>query len=536
MEQTYFAKINKAATAECRNRRKIRLMITILAVAGGLFEMGEFGVRNWGVVDGEIAKKPEFQGYFGLFLIFVMAFFGAFAVFGIFSDLTNKQTADVQLSLPMSAKDRFLSKVLALARLHLIPLAIESVLMLVVGAIRGSEVLEDSLIYLLQAHGVIMACAVFVDAVCIFCMCCCGAKAEGVYTSAITGLCLSLTPFMFVNYIMETFSGVSYSRDNVGKICSVFGGMVVMCFPEADVFSTTKAFLVIAVNIVMSCLLAYASFYIYRKRDGRHVGKPMVYDLFMELFMFLGLFTLFTMFAYIQSWGIGLTVAAIIYLVIRIVAARAKITPKVFGVWILKYIVSFAVFVVIMAAGYFTGGFGYYRTRCQDFDCYYYNIDIETTGYENGYYDSSDFHDHSNRYTMKDKYEQRLLMSHSTIEEPENFITVEERRAKTKACMELVDKYYTLEGRDMKTFAEILFDGRDSYISNKDNRVYAHVNIYSSEDYSYNEYPKNDRYYSDTNYSVTFWIPASEREEFDREADEITGGSEDAFDWSIFDD
>ena len=102
--------------------------------------------------------------------------------------------------------------------------------------------------------------------------------------------------------------------------------------------------------------------------------------------------------------------------------------------------------------------------------------------------------------------------------------------------MDLVDKYYTLDGRDMKAFAAILFDGIESSISNTDNRVYAYVNLYSSEDYSYNEYPKNDRYYSDTHYGVSFWIPASEREEFDREADEITGGSEDAFDWSIFDD
>ena len=76
----------------------------------------------------------------------------------------------------------------------------------------------------------------------------------------------------------------------------------------------------------------------------------MVYDLFMELFMFTGLFTLFTMFSYISSWGIGLTIALIIYLVIRIVAARAKITPKLFVVWLLKFGASFAVFVAIMAA------------------------------------------------------------------------------------------------------------------------------------------------------------------------------------------
>ena len=541
MAQTYFAKINKAAGAECRNRRKVRLMINILAVAGGLFEMGEFKVRSWeNGADGSglFSYSPDYSGFFGLFLMFMLAFFGAFAVYGVFSDLTNKQTADVQLSLPMSAKDRYLSKLLAVARLQLLPFAVETAAMLVTAAFKGAPILGETLIYVLQVHGVILAEALFVDAICIFCMCCCGAKAEGVYTSLITGGCVTMTPYMVINYIMETFSGVSYSRDDVGKFCAGFGGMVATCFPETDLFSTAESFGVMFINIVLSCLLVFASFYIYRKRDGRQVGKPMVYDLFMELFMFVGLFTLFTMFAYIQTWGIGLTVAAIIYLVIRIVAARAKITPKVFAVWALKYAAGFALFVVIMAAGYFTGGFGYYKTRCKDMKCYYFNIDIETTSSayrDEGSYDGLDQHDHSNRYTMKEEYERRKNMIGQDIEEPMNLITENEKKAKIKACMELVDKYYTLEDRTFGAFSEVLFNGRIYSIYNTGSYTRARINLYSSEDYSSARLRSTDRYYDNESFNVSFVIPADKRAEFDEEAEKIVGGTNDDFDWTLFD-
>ena len=117
MAQKYLEKINKASTAEYRNRRKIRLMILIITVAAALFEVSDFGMKSY-KENGAIVFAPRFTGFFGLFLMFVAAGFGAFAVYGVFSDLTNKQTADVQLSLPMSAKDRYYSKLLAASDTH----------------------------------------------------------------------------------------------------------------------------------------------------------------------------------------------------------------------------------------------------------------------------------------------------------------------------------------------------------------------------------------------------------------------------------
>ena len=80
--------------------------------------------------------------------------------------------------------------------------------------------------YLLQLHCVILAEALFVDAICIFCMSCCGAKAEGVYTSIITGLCASMTPFLVFNFTIERFSGVNLGGDESGKYFASFGALI----------------------------------------------------------------------------------------------------------------------------------------------------------------------------------------------------------------------------------------------------------------------------------------------------------------------
>lgn len=113
MVQTYLKKIELASRAECRNRKKIRLILLILTIVGALFEISEYKVSfttertSFGGMEHVDAgfKYALFDGgFFGAFLMFSAAFLGLFAVHGVFSDLTSKQTADIQLSLPMNAK------------------------------------------------------------------------------------------------------------------------------------------------------------------------------------------------------------------------------------------------------------------------------------------------------------------------------------------------------------------------------------------------------------------------------------------------
>lgn len=367
MALTYLKKINNAAKAECVQRRKIRFIIMLLLAAGGLFTVSEYRCPQIWMSS---RHEPYLDGAMGMFLLCAAACFGIFAVHGIFSDMTSRQTADVQMSLPMSAKDRYLSKILALCKLHIFPLIICCLAVMVLciakvclgislhdGVVKA-RLSADMIFYLGKFMLIVFLIAFFTDAVTVFCMTCCGAKAEGIYTSLITMFCVSAAPFIFYIQVIAKFSGVT-DLPNEGRLFMCWG--LIPVFEYLDYYyevHISEYVVPMLINILISCLVIWASYFIYKKRDARSVGKPMAFSLFFELFMFMGTFTLFTMFFFSSMWTIGVTIALIISLIIRIVVSRAKVSVKSFGVWILKYAACVGLFIGIAAVGYYTGGFG----------------------------------------------------------------------------------------------------------------------------------------------------------------------------------
>lgn len=381
MEQTFLKKINKASSAEASNHKKVRLIILILTIAGTLFALTEYDAdKLYNAERNRRATLAYFESYFGMFLVFVAAYFGMFAVFGIFKDMVNKQTADVQMSLPMSAKERYCSKLLALVKLHLLPLLGSGVVMVLGGAVKVGF---GGTAFLLRIYTVLFAQAFFADAVSIFCMCCCGALAEGVYTSLITMVCLSATPYGTFEAMISAFSGLRTYATSAMEVFSLTGILSMQWLPGMHEPGTDGvAYAYLFANILISCLLIAVTFLIYRKRDARSVGKPFVYELFMEIFMFIGLFTLYLIFFATNTISAGIVTAFIVYFVIRIVAARAKINVKVFMIWTAKFAASMAVFYLIAGIAYFTGGFGFYKYFPDMSDMNGANIYIHTHYYD----------------------------------------------------------------------------------------------------------------------------------------------------------
>jgi len=373
-------KINAASRSETLTHRKIRLIILLLIFAGSIFFIFDYREN----ILSSSYPYATLQGGMGIALLLIAAGFGIFAVFGIFKDLSSRQNADIQMSLPMSAKERYLSKILALCKLHIFPLLIASVaLLLICLAKEGFTAVHFK--YLTAYLTTTVCAALFTDAAAIFCMCCCGAKAEGIYTSLITIFCVTLMPFLYFSKAVSNFSGVS-DFPNMDNIFALTGLMSVPVAFEME----WEAMPYVLANCLTSCLIVFLSFLIYKKRDASMVGSPMVYRLFFELFMFMGLSTLFTMFCFSDMWWVGMTIAVIIYLIIRIVAARAKLTVLRFGGWLLKFALSTGVFIGITAIGYYTNGFGFANLTPDTDSADYYCADLSLT-YNREYDESTDY-------------------------------------------------------------------------------------------------------------------------------------------------
>ncbi|MBR1739194.1 MAG: hypothetical protein IJ737_02785 [Ruminococcus sp.] len=378
MAQISLQRIANASKAECQRAKKIRLINIILAISGTLFTLAEVSkmtIEKYNG-DGEVIGKEKvtyLSSGFGIFLLIVLALLGTATVLELFKDLISKQEADVQLSLPLSAKERFFSKLLALAKLQILPVICSGVIM------TAGTILRDGFAHTGEVFGMmgrisvlIFALTLFIDALSIFCMCCCGAKAEGLYTSEIALVCLSFTPMLVYMYNILGFSGRSGMITGEMKYFSILGVLVFFAwFPNPSTGTSRLAFvdlpnkgapIFISLNIIVSLLIILAAYCIYVRRDAKKVGKPVVSKLFLELFMIIGLMTLFTFFFALGIWQFGILISLVIYFVIRIVEARAKLNVKTFLIWLGKYALTFAGFIAITAVGYFTGGFGQYKT------------------------------------------------------------------------------------------------------------------------------------------------------------------------------
>lgn len=447
MEQTFLKKIYKTSKAEVSNHKKIKLILLIFTIMGTVLALSVYTSRDHSV-HGKSYTITEFDGAFGIVLIFAAAFFGMFAVFGIFKDMVNKQTSDVQMSLPMSAKERYLSKLAALFRIHILPILCSEVIMIVVGGLIASY---SGTMMLIRLYTVILAQALFVDSVSILCMCCCGALAEGVYTSLISMFCLSATPYCTFELTMVRFSGLLSSDVATEKGFSLLGVLSMEWIPSfgfSDVIGyNDEGWYYLFGNILISCLMIFAAFFIYKNRDARKVGKPFAYDLFMEIFMFIGLFTLYLMFYSSRITGIGVAATFIVYFVIRIVASRAKINAKVFLIWVLKFAASMAAFYLIVMISYFTGGFGFYKYFPDTSNIESASIRISTED------DSYNYH-----YFREETF------------------TKGDTKYYTDKCHDLVKKYNSIDDRNLEDFLQgnridDYYSMRYSYSRNKNNRI-----------------------------------------------------------------
>lgn len=344
-----FNRIKLAAKSETYTHKKIFIIMQILLAIGA-------AVYGIGMETDSIGINDRIYVYpsgLGCFLFLTAAFCGFIAVINLFKDMHNVQTADVQLSMPLSARERYHSKLLSLFWIQILPMIAYSVIGGLL-AVLLNDLSGDVLEHITASFLLLMNIALFTDAVTIFCCCCCGTFAESIYTSLITLTCLSLLPYAFFSVIVEQFAGVQCNTTDVYFGYWTYSG--IMSFDEELSALCVRSNLI---SWAISIAVIFVTQLIYTRRDAKTVGKSVVFPAFFEMFMFLGLMTIFIFFWNDSQITIGLILSLIVYFVIRIIITRAKIKAADILIWLGKYLVSLCIYVAIAAVGYATDGFGY---------------------------------------------------------------------------------------------------------------------------------------------------------------------------------
>ena len=116
-------RINKFALGEARTHKKFFVITNIILGMGGLLYLF---MSSWSRYDefmeGDTAGRRVIVDFvpsgLGLFLLGVGCCIGLMGAASVFRDMNSVQLGDVQLSLPMTASERYYSKLLALCYLH----------------------------------------------------------------------------------------------------------------------------------------------------------------------------------------------------------------------------------------------------------------------------------------------------------------------------------------------------------------------------------------------------------------------------------
>lgn len=353
-----FKKIARAAMAEMRVHKKLVIITFVLyGVALLLFLFNsEVYVAHY-----DERKRMVFHSSeWGLFFAVFGAVVGYFSALNVFRDMNNQQICDVSMALPIRASERFLSKLLCLFYIQILPLLVSVLggngVIYLIGRIRFGDLPSNAGEDIIKLALAFLAAVMFAMSIVVLCVCCCGAPAESSYFSIILMGIINGMPFAFVYNMIMRCGGFANSLYFFDKIDLGYWGFL---------FILTEDMMIphCAVGCVISLAVMLLSGLIYVRRDAKTVGMPIASRVFFEVIMALGCVTVFIPFAMSDPALWGLLVAAVAYIIINVIVSRAKINALSFLKWSGKYLITAAAFTVVLVAAIKTGGFGYIHER-----------------------------------------------------------------------------------------------------------------------------------------------------------------------------
>lgn len=353
-----FEKIKYGASAELIAHKKNRTVSIILLGFAGLFYGFGTSVRYHGVDPSGIAIF--------IYAVSLICLFSA--CINVFKDMHDIPSADVQMSMPLNSMERYFSRLLTIFYIWLLPFLISvafgflmSVLISIINAPghdsgfqtenadynRIAELIGYNLrILLYYAESVL-----FVISATVICQCCVGSKAESRYIPVLLMAVISFLPMAVYYSIADKFMSVEYDT-----FWLLSNNSLVSIFYEDEsaaelIFLGVKSLIYLA---VIGCGVL-----IYKKRDARSVGRPIVFTVFFEIVTGLSLLLFFT----IAHIGNRFSSTAMFFawlgsVILRLIVSRKEFSFSKIFLWTGLYILYYAAFLLFMFAAFKTGGFG----------------------------------------------------------------------------------------------------------------------------------------------------------------------------------
>lgn len=303
---------------------------------------------------------------------------GAIIAISIFNYLYKKSTVDMNLSLPLTTRQRFLSEYFAGLTIYIVPAIIGGLIGTVI-LLTGKHELMEFLKYTIYIGSIVIIGMILYYSLTVLILSCCGSLFETILSTLLINAMIPASIYLLSYTIISNDSfGLSSNSLFLNQIfiSSPIGNaaFIIYFFDNVNMYGNVNTNLYVhwlIPTLIFTVLIVLLSYFLYKKRKAEQVSKPYVYKFIYYAILFFVTFCIISIFkvstgssdytAHTDSTPIdasffpAVMCSGIVFFIMEIISNRGF---KKFWLSILKFAGTITCIYAVLLLCHATNGFG----------------------------------------------------------------------------------------------------------------------------------------------------------------------------------
>lgn len=228
---------------------------------------------------------------------------GAIIAISIFNYLYKKSTVDMNLSLPLTTRQRFLSEYFAGLTIYIVPAIIGGLIGTVI-LLTGKHELMEIVKYTIYIGSVVIIGMILYYSLTVLILSCCGSLFETILSTLLINAMIPASIYLLSYTIISNDSfGLSSNSLFLNQIfiSSPIGNaaFIIYFFDNVNMYGNVNTNLYVhwlIPTLIFTILIVLLSYFLYKKRKAEQVSKPYVYKFIYYAILFFATFCIISIF------------------------------------------------------------------------------------------------------------------------------------------------------------------------------------------------------------------------------------------------
>lgn len=228
---------------------------------------------------------------------------GAIIAISIFNYLYKKSTVDMNLSLPLTTRQRFLSEYFAGLTIYIVPAIIGGLIGTVI-LLTGKHELMEVVKYTIYIGSIVIIGMILYYSLTVLILSCCGSLFETILSTLLINAMIPASIYLLSYTIISNDSfGLSSNSLFLNQIfiSSPIGNaaFIIYFFDNVNMYGNVNTNLYVhwlIPTLIFTVLIVLLSYFLYKKRKAEQVSKPYVYKFIYYAILFFVTFCIISIF------------------------------------------------------------------------------------------------------------------------------------------------------------------------------------------------------------------------------------------------